>query len=66
MSMFKCCVDDEGSGFSFYFFFYSFAEYVDIDLLYYVIAPGSFHGAEGKWRNGCCVPRFLPRKQCVA
>ena len=41
-------VDDEGSGFSFYFFFYSFAEYVDIDFLNYVMAPGSFHGAEGK------------------
>ena len=37
-----------GSGFFFYFFFYSFAEYVDMDSLNYVMAPGSFHGAEGK------------------
>ena len=42
-----------GSGFFFYFFFFSFAEYVDIGFLNYVIAPGSFHGAEGKCRNGC-------------
>ena len=41
-------VDDEGSTLFFYLFVYSFAEYVDIDFLNYIIAPGSFHGAEGK------------------
>ena len=37
-----------GSGFLFFLFFYSFAEYVDVGFLNYIVAPGSFHGAEGK------------------
>ena len=36
-----------GSGFLFFLFFYSFAEYVDIDFLNYIIAPGSFMEQRG-------------------
>ena len=40
-----------GSGFFFYLFFYSFAEYVHIDTSNYLKAPGPSCGAEGRWRN---------------
>ena len=35
----------------FYLFFCSFVEYVDIDALTYLKAPGPYCGAEGRWRN---------------
>ena len=35
----------------FYLFVYSFIEYVDLDALAYLKAPGPYYGAEGRWRN---------------
>ena len=47
----------------FYLFFYSFVEYVHIDTLTYLMAPGPSCGAEGRWRNVALTGSASVRRQ---
>ena len=50
-----------------FFLFFSFVEYVDIDALAYLKAPGPYSGAEGRWRNVVLTVSATVRGQlCVS